>query len=181
MLRTILGSYEKIEPARLRFCYSPYGKPYLAAENNHGNLRFNISHADAIALFAIARGRELGVDIERIRPHVADEGIAERFFSSKEVSCLRALPAALQTEAFFNCWTRKEAYIKARGEGLSLPLDKFDVSLAPGEQATLLETRIDPSEVSRWRLLELKPGSEFTAALAVEGRDWRLKCWRWSW
>ena len=129
-------------------------------------------------LIVVARGRELGVDIERTRPDVLKDGIAERFFSQLEVTMLRALPAHLQADAFFNCWTRKEAYIKARGEGLSLPLDKFDVSLAPGEPAAVLGTRIGPEELSRWSLRELAVGAGYAAAFVAEGRDWRLKCWQ---
>jgi len=92
---------------------------------------------------------------------------------------LRRLPKDDQYEAFFNCWTRKEAYIKAKGEGLSMPLDRFAVTLAPGEAAALLETRDDPQEASRWSLRELHPGPGFAAAVAVEGDGWNLKCWQW--
>jgi 4'-phosphopantetheinyl transferase len=95
------------------------------------------------------------------------------------VTTLRALPAGQQTEAFFNCWTRKEAYIKARGEGLSLPLDQFDVSLAPGEPAALLRTRIAANEASRWSMIELAPAAGYKAALVVEGQDWQLRRWQW--
>ena len=180
LLRSILGLYLNGEPGRLRFGYGPHGKPYLMGEHNQGGLHFNLSHSHGLALFAVTREREVGVDIERVRSGISDEGIAERFFSPQEVARLRALPVALQAEAFFNCWTRKEAYIKARGEGLSHPLDQFDVSLAPGEPAALLRTRIDAEETARWSLRELNPGPGFAAALAVKGRGWRLKCWQWS-
>ena len=103
----------------------------------------------------------MGVDVERIRPDRADEEIAERFFSPLEVAALRALPPHLRLDAFFNCWTRKEAYIKARGKGLTLPLDQFDVSLAPGEPAALLHTNGDPQEASGWSLQELAPGPSY--------------------
>lgn len=179
LLRSILGMYLEMEPRALRFCYSSYGKPRLALEDNHGDLRFNLSHSNQLALFAVTRGREVGVDVEWIRPEVAKENIAEHFFSRYEVTMLRSLPPDLQGEAFFNCWTRKEAYIKARGEGLSLPLDKFDVSLAPGKPATLLSIRIDSVDTSQWTLVELTPGLGYAAALVVEGRDWQLKCWKW--
>ena len=180
VLRTILALYLNREPGELRFGYSPYGKPYLMREQNKYGLHFNLSHSHGLALLAVASQRKIGVDVERIRSDVADEPIAEQFFSPQEVARLRSLPVALQAEAFFNCWTRKEAYLKARGVGLSLPLYQFDVSLAPGEPAALLETRIDAEEASRWSLRELLPGPGFAAALAVEGHDWRLKCWQWS-
>ena len=92
---------------------------------------------------------------------------------------LRTLPTDVQRQAFFRCWTRKEAYIKARGQGLSLPLDQFDVSLAPGEPAAILGTQQDPSEASRWSLQELTAAPGYIAALAVEGHGWRLTCWQW--
>jgi 4'-phosphopantetheinyl transferase len=178
VLRTILGRYLNIDPHQLRFRYSFYGKPSLAKEYDGDQLRFSVSHSHGMALFAVACCRELGVDIERIRPDVATEHIAEQFFSPREVATLRALPADRQIEAFFNCWTRKEAYIKARGEGLSLPLNQFDVSLTPGEPATLLNVQGDMSEVSRWSLQELNPYLGYVAALVVEGQEWRLGCWQ---
>jgi 4'-phosphopantetheinyl transferase len=121
----------------------------------------------------------VGIDLERIRFDLAVAEIAERFFSRREVAMLRTLPTELQRQAFFRCWTRKEAYIKARGEGLSLLLDQFDVSLAPGEPAAILGTQRDPSEASRWSLQKLTPAPGYVAALAVEGHGWRLTCWQW--
>jgi 4'-phosphopantetheinyl transferase len=121
----------------------------------------------------------VGIDIERIRSDLEVGEIADRFFSRREVAMLQTLPTEEQRQAFFRCWTRKEAYIKARGEGLSLPLDEFDVSLAPGEPAAILGTRPDSSEASRWSLQELAPAPGYVAALAVEGHGWRLACWQW--
>jgi 4'-phosphopantetheinyl transferase len=180
VLRAILSSYLNRDPGQLRFCYNPQGKPYLPRESGGDWLRFNLSHSHGLALLAVTRDREIGVDVEHIRSGLADEQMAERFFSPQEVAQLRALPPARQAEAFFNCWTRKEAYIKAQGVGLSLPLDQFDVSLVPGEPAALLSTRGDPHEASRWSLRELMPGSGYIAALAVKGHDWRLTCWQWA-
>jgi 4'-phosphopantetheinyl transferase len=179
-LRIILGRYLGAGPNLLRFSYTYYGKPSLEKEFEGESLRFNLSHSHGLALLAVTRGRELGVDIEWIRAGIADEEIAERFFSEKEVRVLRGLPKDLQDQAFFNCWTRKEAYIKAKGEGLSMPLAIFDVSLAPGEPAALLETRGDPLESARWSLRELITAPDFAAAIAVEGDDWGLRCWRWE-
>ncbi len=179
LLRAILGRYLDVEPSQLRFSYSPYGKPSLARESGSGDLCFNVSHADGLALYAVTRGRQLGVDIERVRADLADEQVAERFFSQQELAELRTFSGSMRSQAFFNCWTRKEAYIKARGEGLSLPLDQFDVSLAPGGPAALLSTAGNPQEAFRWSLRELNPGSGYVAALAAEGDDWQLKCWQW--
>ncbi|HEX8092146.1 MAG TPA: 4'-phosphopantetheinyl transferase superfamily protein [Blastocatellia bacterium] len=179
-VRTILGRYLRTGPGRLRFSYTYYGKPALEKEFEGESLRFNLSHSHGLALLAVTRDRELGVDIERIRPGISEEGIAERFFSDKEVRMLRGLPRDLQDKGFFNCWTRKEAYIKAKGEGLSMPLAIFDVSLIPGEPAALLETRGDPLESTRWSLRELTAAPDFAAAIAVEGNDWNLICWQWG-
>jgi 4'-phosphopantetheinyl transferase len=174
ILRAILGSYLNQPPGCLSFCYSSYGKPALAGAPDGNAIRFNVSHSHGAALYAVTRGREVGIDLERIRCGLAVMEIAERFFSRREVATLQTLPAEAQHQAFFCCWTRKEAYIKARGEGLSLPLDQFDVSLAPGEQDALLG-----SEASNWLLQELAAVPGYVAALAVEGRSWRLTCWQW--
>jgi len=123
--------------------------------------------------------RAIGVDLERIRRQPAEEQIAERFFSPREVEALHALPVSMREDAFFTCWTRKEAYVKATGDGLSLPLDQFEVSLTPGEPATLLNTRWDPNEACLWSLRELIPGPGFVGAIAVKGHGWRLACWQW--
>ena len=179
VLRAILSRYLDMEPRQFRFCYSSYGKPALVTASREEKLCFNLSHSCALVLYAVTCNREVGLDIEHMRANFAYEEIAERFFSPQENATLRALPAHLQHEAFFNCWTRKEAYIKAHGEGLSMPLDEFDVSLAPGEPAALLTTRRDPQEASRWSLRELAPGPGYVAALAVEGYSWRLACWQW--
>ena len=165
-------------PQGLRFTHNRFGKPALAT--GHGpQLEFNLSHSGDWILIALSRGRALGVDVERQKEDMATEAIAARFFSPIECSALSALPAALRGAAFFSCWTRKEAYIKARGDGLSLPLDAFDVAFVPGAKARLIATRHDPGEAQRWTLRELQIGRDYAAALAVEGADWRLKCWHW--
>lgn len=180
LVRSILGRYLDIEPGHVKFAYGPYGKPALAGESGVHGIHFNLSHSDGLALCAIARGREVGVDLERLRPDFAAREIAERFFSPREVAILLALPENQWPKAFFNCWTRKEAYIKARGEGLTLPLDRFDVSVVPGEAAALLYVSGDPEESSRWSLQELVAGPGYVSALAVEGHGWRIKCWQWA-
>lgn len=192
-LRDILARYLGTEANQVSFRYSPHGKPALAplgaglaAGSQRGGqpkppLHFNLSHAGDLALVAIARGRQVGVDIESTRPDIAHDLITARSFSPREQARLRALPIHLKAQGFLNCWTRKEAYIKARGEGLSLPLDQFDVSLTPGEPARLLHVEGDAEEASRWTLAELAPGPGYVAALAVEGHGWHLACWQWQW
>ena len=120
ILRAILGHYLDEAPNRLRFSYNPFGRPALAGEPE--GLRFNVSHSHGRALIAVTGGRSVGVDVERIRPDVTYEQLARRFFSPREVAALLALPENLRRKAFFTCWTCKEAYVKARGEGLSIPL-----------------------------------------------------------
>jgi 4'-phosphopantetheinyl transferase len=180
VLRTILGGYLRVEPSQLRFAYNAYGKPALAGTQDQSTLRFNLSHSHELALYAFTLRREIGLDLEYRRDDFASERIAEQFFSAREVEMLRALPPRLRTEGFFNCWTRKEAYIKAVGIGLSLPLDQFDVSLSPFEPAALLRTGDDEMDAARWSLRELTPAEGYAAALAVEGHDWQLKCWHWT-
>ncbi|HTU23191.1 MAG TPA: 4'-phosphopantetheinyl transferase superfamily protein [Gemmataceae bacterium] len=177
-LRILLAGYLACRPEDVRFTYSSYGKPQLA--NQASDLRFNLTHSHGLALLAVTRGRDIGVDVERVRDMERDgERLAERFFSPREAAVLRSLPPEQRREAFFSCWTRKEAYIKANGKGLSLPLDQFDVSLRPGEPAALLATRHDPQEVRRWSMQSLLPAEGYVGALAVEGHSWRLWCGDW--
>jgi 4'-phosphopantetheinyl transferase len=177
LLRMLLASYLAADAGSLSFSYSKKEKPFLAPARAGGDVTFNISHSGGIALFAFARRREIGVDVEQVRRDFDLEAIARRFFSAHEQSQLAALPADEKAEAFFRCWTRKEAYIKATGEGLSLPLTQFDVSLAVGETSALLATRPDDSEAGRWLLREVQAGSGYVAGLCVRGHDWKLKDW----
>jgi len=179
-LRSILGRYIPVSPGHLRFSYNPYGKPFLAPKFSSYLLNFNLSHSGSMALYALARRLEIGVDVERLRSDFAYEDIAKRFFSANEVAVLRTIPAERKLEAFYNCWTRKEAYIKAHGKGLSLPLDSFDVSFAPGDPPRVLITREEPQESSRWTLLDLQPGPGYVGALAVKGTGCRFRYWEWN-
>lgn len=172
-LRDILARYLHRDPARLQFCYGPEGKPALAP-GQAPDVRFNLSHSHGLALFAVTRIGEIGIDVERIDADVARERVAERFFSPQEVSALRALPAHLQPVAFFNCWTRKEAYVKARGDGLRLPLDSFDVSLVPGAPAAFLR-----GAEPQWSLQALIPAPDYVGAIAAEGHGWPVRLWQW--
>jgi 4'-phosphopantetheinyl transferase len=180
VLRDILSRYLSTEPAQIRFQYNDYGKPALGPTFVQSGLTFNLSHAHGLALYAIAHHRQVGIDLEYIRALSDIEQIAERFFSNREQAAFRSLPDAQKRAGFFNCWTRKEAYIKARGQGLSFPLDRFDVSLRPGAPAALLEVKDDPQERARWSLQSLTPAPSYVAAVAVEGFGWQLKQWQWS-
>ncbi len=179
LLRRILADYLDLVPNAIRFAYGPYGKPALAGDLALSGLRFNLSHADDIALCAVTRDREVGVDIERLRTDLDAAALAKQFFSHWEIAALRALPPALQDAAFFACWTRKEAYIKARGEGLSLPLDHFDVTVAP-EEPPRLHVEGAPEEAARWSLHRLAAPPGYAAALAVQGHDVQISSRRWE-
>jgi 4'-phosphopantetheinyl transferase len=172
-LRMLLGRYLGAEPARLEFRYGPQGKPSLSEDRS---LRFNLAHSHDLALLAVTEGRELGIDLEQIRPLADAERIITRFFSMRERAEFLALPEPERLVAFFRGWTRKEAYIKARGLGLAMPLDAFDVTLAPGAPGGLLRVEGSPHEPGRWSFRDLAPGPGFLAAMAVEGTGWRLRC-----
>lgn len=180
VLRSILSLYLKLPPAKVQFGYGPRGKPTLAAACGDGRLRFNLSHSHELALYAVTFERELGIDIEFMRPLDDAESVASHFFSAREQETLRNLPAHLKHQGFFNCWTRKEAYIKALGEGLYQPLDEFDVSLTPDEPSQLLAVRGKPGEVNRWSLYAIQPPTGYAAALIVEGSGWQVKRWQWK-
>ncbi|HLK55348.1 MAG TPA: 4'-phosphopantetheinyl transferase superfamily protein [Chthonomonadaceae bacterium] len=170
-LRQQLGAYLGIPPERVRLLTGPHGKPELAPECNPDDLRFNLAHSEDRALYAFARGRHLGVDIEYMRANIEIETLAAHFFAPNEASTLLALPEAQRLTAFFACWTRKEAYLKARGDGIPFGLDKFEVSLTPDAPAALLSTAFDPADRGRWTLHALEVGPGFAAAMVIEGQD----------
>jgi len=174
LLRKLLAAYLDTGAGELQISYAEKGKPSVE-ESRRGSLKFNLAHSYGLAIYAFCWNREVGVDLEFIREDLADEGIAERFFSESEIHSLKELPAELRKQAFFDCWTRKEAYIKARGEGLSIPLDEFDVSLRPDEEAALLRNHKDPGEVARWSMQSVAVPAGYVGALVVQGHDWKLK------
>ena len=180
VLRLLLGRYLEVEASELQFVINAYGKPFLAQPPHEARLHFNLSHSGELALYAFAYDREVGIDVEQMRVTLDYEEVASHYFSAYECTVLRALPISLREEAFFSCWTRKEAYIKARGKGLSLPLDQFDVSLTPWEPAALLTDRKDPPAPAHWSLCTLAPAVGYAGALAVEGSGWQLTCWQWQ-
>jgi 4'-phosphopantetheinyl transferase len=177
-LRILLGRYLDTDPAKIQIFANRYGKPYLAGHSAQSDPRFNLSHSADLAVLAFALGSELGVDLERIAAQRADMEIARRFFSSAEVAALNSLGPGDRERAFFTCWVRKEAYIKACGEGLRFPLDAFSVSLSPNAPPALLENQLDPQEVSRWRLQELDLGPHFVGALVAPAKLWTIEYFR---
>lgn len=173
--REILSRYLDVAPARLTYRTMPHGKPELDGPAAETGLRFNVSNSGDLALFAMTRRREIGVDLERIKRMDDGMDIARRFFSAPENAVFAALPEDARDLAFFHCWTRKEAYIKAIGEGLSMPLASFDVAFAPGEPARLLAARGVGAEAERWSLCELHPGPGYVGAMVVEGTGWEMR------
>ncbi len=163
-----------INPNHIVFHYKSNVKPYLASKYGGETLCFNLAHSNKLALYSFAYDCEVGIDLEYIRPLPNAEQIAVRFFSACENAALQRLTGIQRLEAFFSCWTRKEAYIKAIGDGLSYPINQIDVTLAPGEPARLLNVEGYPGEVDRWSLKAFVPTKGYAAALAVEGFDWRF-------
>jgi 4'-phosphopantetheinyl transferase len=168
ILRVLLGSYLAIEPDRVRFAYEPRGKPRVAFPDTP--LEFNLAHSGKFATYAFAVGCELGVDIEEVRPARDQESIVRRFFSREEREEWLELDLSQRDEAFFRCWTRKEAYIKALGDGLSMPLDSFRMSLRQGVPAALIYAAGDPTAASKWSLCSLAPADGYIGSLAVPER-----------
>jgi len=178
ILRQILGSCLSVEPSAVRFCYGRNGKPRLADTYDNGKICFSLSHSQGIALYGFSRGRQVGVDIESIRDFTEMGEIARQFFSVNENEVFNGLPKSKKVDAFFKCWTRKEAFVKAIGDGLSYPLNMFDVSVDPGEPAELLRIRGDARKAARWSIQDVKTDPGLAAAFAVNGRSWRLRCWQ---
>ncbi|HVH67071.1 MAG TPA: 4'-phosphopantetheinyl transferase superfamily protein [Gemmatimonadales bacterium] len=167
-LRQLLASRLDVLPEAVELEYGAHGKPALAGRFADSDLRFNVSHSDDLAVYAFASGREIGVDVEAIRPLRDADSIAARFFSSRETAAYLALDPGDRPLGFYQCWTRKEAFIKALGEGFSHPLDSFDVSLAPGEPARLLRIEPAPEDDRAWRLESFAPAPGFVAAVVTE-------------
>ena len=166
MLREILGRYLQMAPGEVRLRNGPGGKPAIAGEDSM--IRFNLSDSGGYALYAVACGREVGIDVEVIRPKPKAPELVNRFFSAKEREAFQKLGADEKVTAFFAGWTRKEAYVKAIGKGLRFPLDRFDVSLKPGDQNALLNVAGASDQTNRWLLRDIDLGPDFRAALAIE-------------
>src|SRR5260370_5569497 len=169
-LRSLLGAYLAIEPDRLRFAYDAFGKPRLARQVMLTSVNFSVSHSDDRGLFGFVRGHKIGVDMERISTEIDIEGLAKRYFSPNEFQKLWSLPADQRREAFYCGWTRKEAYLKGRGEGLSYGLDRVEVSLAPSDPAILLGASDDPNASPHWTVLHLSPAPGYVWSVAVGDR-----------
>ena len=167
LLKKIIGAYLNINAWEVLLDRNQFGKPFLA-QQMVDQLQFNLSFSNNLALFAFSRSNAIGVDIEMINDTVIGENIAQHHFSSNEIATFISLSRDQQAEAFYNCWTRKESWIKARGMGLSIPLDSFEVSLTPGEPARLISTSEYANKQSEWSMFSLTPAPGYTAAVAVQ-------------
>src|SRR5437867_4021326 len=182
VLRELLGHYLRTEPGRIGFVYGAFGKPDLSPGFG-GRLKFNLSHSAGLALIAIAAESDVGVDLEFLRAQSDYAELARQFFSAAEVDQLGAIPDHLYAEAFIGCWTKKEAYVKARGRGLALPLQSFTVPLTsdPAQgPATLQATSNEIDQAMRWSVHTLRPAPGYIGALAIQGCGWRLSQWQWK-
>ncbi|MBS9390151.1 MAG: 4'-phosphopantetheinyl transferase superfamily protein [Dolichospermum sp. UKL201] len=168
-LRAILGQYLGIDPKQVEFEYQPRGKPLLAAKFADQGLLFNLSHSQDLALLGVSYQHQIGVDLEYIRTMSDLEGLAKRFFSSREYEYLRLFSPQEQQQIFFRYWTCKEAYLKATGDGL-VQLEEIEISLTPNQPSQLLVS-------GDWNLRELTPAENFAAAVVVAGSNINLHCW----
>ncbi len=179
-LRMILGRYLSQPPAEVRLAYGPHGKPQLAEPSARAALGFNLSHAQDRALCAVTAGGAVGVDLEQLRPLAPAEAFTTRVLSRREQAVFDALPEAQRPAAFFNAWTRKEAYLKAVGVGLVDALDHIEVTLTPGQPARLVRVAGKPGEAERWSLRALAAEPAYAAAVVIAGPLRELGCWRWD-
>ena len=176
LLRTVLGRYLGVAASEVPLGVGPRGKPRLTVEHGH-DLRFSQSTSEAVTMVAVASAREVGIDVERVAAHHADPKLADRFFSPHEVGVLASCDEDRRVDAFFSCWTLKEAFVKALGQGLTAPLDDFDVDAVAGGDEALLVVRSDPAAVDRWSLRSIPAGPGFHAAIAVARPLARIRLW----
>lgn len=179
-LRQLLAAYIATDPLELRLESGPQGKPFLAKPAGSDEIQFSCSHSGDLALIAFARGVELGVDLHQHQPMNEAEDLARHYFSASEIRELAQLPPALKTIGFFNCWTRKEAFIKATGRGLSYPLDRFSVSLTPGQPAAILSAEDEPEAVNAWSLVSLEVAPDYSAALVFKDKLSQVRNLAWD-
>ena len=179
-LRSILGRYLHRAPADVRFSYEVNGKPELVDEQNEQRLRFNVSHSSDLALLAVTGTRAIGVDLELVRDQPDCLELAKRYFSQREYQDLLTLNGEARQRAFFACWTRKEAFVKACGAGLSYPLSDFSVSVLPGSPAMIEETKPGSHAALNWFLVGLEPGAGYVGAVVIEGQSCVVRRWDWK-
>lgn len=179
-LRGILAPYIRAAAPELSFSYSTNGKPELSGESAKAGLHFNLAHSEDLALVAVTRIGVVGVDVEEVRPIKEVDALVARFFSQRENEAFQKVPEAQKPAAFFNLWTRKEALLKATGEGITKSLNLVEVSFLPGEPARLLAIAGNVAQAEQWSLRELLPAVGFTGAVAIQAQDIAIHCWKWA-
>ena len=177
VLRILSGHYLQKDPTHIRFKYGAYGKPYFQDENS---LLFNVSHSGSKAIIGFGKHTEIGVDIEKIKDDFDVLDIADKFFSQSETKSLTEITKEEQNRAFFRCWTRKESFIKAKGDGLSLPLDSFSVTLDDDIKVRLIETNWNSREKENWKIFSFVPDDNYIAAVSVQGNVQKIEYWNWN-
>ena len=175
MLRHILGTYVHAFPHMLSFELGPHGKPFLSPAINSLQLSFNVTHSHTLALYGVARNRDIGIDVEHERPEIDYTGMVSRIFSKEEAPLFWSLPKTQHQTTFFSCWTQKEAYLKARGEGLIFPLNQVSVRVSPEQPLGVFHIQGAPEETSRWTFRELFPQQGYAGAIVASGQDWDLR------
>ena len=178
VLRELLGKYLNTAPSQLRFEKNRHDKPFLATDCS-AELRFNLSHAGELALLAFAHAREVGVDVEQIRAMPSGDRIAERYFTAAESARLRSVPPERRDEAFFDCWVRKEAFVKAVGQGVSFGLNRFELPVTADDRSSVPVPFTCPPDPAEWSLAPLHPDRGYTGAVVAAGTDWTLFLWNW--
>ncbi len=178
-LRQILSRYADTAPEQLAFGHGAHGKPFLSQDCRGDSVRFNLSRSQEIGLCAVAYGQEVGVDVEWVRPLNGMEPLVHRFFSPMEIADWHEVDESQKLETFYHYWTCKEAFVKARGDGLTLPLNQFDVAFSPSAPPRLARIQGDATEAANWHLQTLTPATGYRAAVALPGLHWQVDCWRW--
>ena len=177
MMRLVLAKLTGREPLDVSFAYEPKGKPQLDASCNTGEITFNLSHSRGMIVMATAARRAVGIDVECVRERFSFEKLAERFFSPREVTALMSVPEAQRMRAFYLCWTRKEAYLKAMGLGITVALDSFDTVFWPAREARIDASRDEPEAPQKWAMNDLPLGTEHVGTVAAEGPIKVMRCW----
>lgn len=173
-LRSLLASYTHTPPEEIEFLYGFNGKPYI---DHPSNIQFNVSHSGDTIVLGFVQKYDIGVDVEYTKRSIEVEKIARLFFSKEEVTSLLSLDCDYHTQAFYNCWTRKEAFIKALGSGLAFPLDQFVVSLDSTKTATLIDTKWDKKEKEKWVLKSIEPQEDYIGAVSIKGTVNTIQTW----
>ena len=175
-----MGSYLNIQPGDVKLSTEQNGKPVLACSTDSNSLYFNTSHSQSIVLYGFTYLDEIGVDIEFKRTFKDMMQISERYFSQAENEILINLPEFNRAEGFFNCWTRKEAFIKTHGEGLSRSLKSFDVSILPETEAKLMSVDGSSEKAREWSLIQLNVAESYAAAACIKGIPGEISCFTWG-